>query len=111
MPTLVEADPDFVPRLPSRTVPDDHPYGVDPGGDFKHRVERKHRGSVKWKLCRTVPGIGGTGWRTKQGHVLKNHAYYSLPKNINKWNDPVGGDFLKMTEGFFSTLRIEIIRR
>ncbi|CAD7969810.1 unnamed protein product, partial [Amoebophrya sp. A25] len=88
MPTLVEQSPDFVPPLPSTTVSDDYNYNVE-DGDFRYRKERTHKGLVKWKLAKTVPDIGGTGWRTKQGHTLKNHTYYRTPANSNKWNDPV----------------------
>lgn len=52
------------------------------------REERKKRGRVWWRPEHEVPDVGGLGWRSKTGHLLKNQAYYRSA-NQNLWDDPV----------------------
>eukprot|EP00927_Polykrikos_kofoidii_P045797 TRINITY_DN39918_c0_g1_i1.p1 TRINITY_DN39918_c0_g1~~TRINITY_DN39918_c0_g1_i1.p1 ORF type:complete len:641 (+),score=126.94 TRINITY_DN39918_c0_g1_i1:74-1996(+) len=53
------------------------------------RQERSSVGHVKFKTETRVPDVGGLGWRTKSGHLLKNQAYYSQLDKVNKWDKPV----------------------
>lgn len=52
------------------------------------RTERFRDGLIKFRKEKQVPDVGGTGWRTRQGHVLKNQAYYRLTHD-NIWNDAI----------------------
>jgi len=52
------------------------------------RHERHNQGVVKWSVERRVPDVGGQGWRTKTGHLLKNQAFYPQMPNVNKWDNP-----------------------
>merc|ERR1712151_1491902 len=52
------------------------------------RKERKDKGRVGWRKEKRVPDVGGLGWRTKQGHLLKNQAYYTQLTKVNKWDLP-----------------------
>lgn len=53
------------------------------------RQERKELGYVHFKPVPHVPDVGGIGWRTRAGHMLKNQAYYSSKPATNMWDDPV----------------------
>jgi hypothetical protein len=53
------------------------------------RTERAVKGKVAWQLERDVPDVGGLGWRSKTGHILKNQAYYRKPAHQNLWDDPI----------------------
>jgi len=53
------------------------------------RQERKDQGFVHFKAEHRVPDVGGVGWRTRAGHMLKNQAYYSSAPKTNKWDLPV----------------------
>jgi hypothetical protein len=52
------------------------------------RQERGDVGHVRWRTENRVPDVGGLGWRTKAGHLLKNQAYYSQQHKRNKWDEP-----------------------
>lgn len=52
------------------------------------RAERQKYGFIKYNLEKGVPDVGGLGWRSKQGHTLKNQSYYSAFPNTNLWNNP-----------------------
>mmetsp|Transcript_46240 Transcript_46240/g.99850 ORF Transcript_46240/g.99850 Transcript_46240/m.99850 type:complete len:583 (+) Transcript_46240:217-1965(+) len=51
------------------------------------RSERHTSGLVKWSTEPHVPDVGGLGWRTKAGHLLKNQSYYPQVSS-NLWNNP-----------------------
>lgn len=51
------------------------------------RQERQRYGHVRFELAKKVPDVGGLGWRTKSGHLLKNQSYFSQ-LSINKWDNP-----------------------
>jgi len=53
-----------------------------------NRDERLKRGFVHWRVEHGVPDVGGLGWRSKNGNLLKNQAYYSMLPNENAWNNP-----------------------
>jgi len=53
------------------------------------RQERKDVGHVQFKAESKVPDVGGIGWRTRNGQMLKNQAYYSSLPKTNKWDLPV----------------------
>jgi len=53
------------------------------------RQERNDRGYVHFQAEPHVPDVGGVGWRTRTGHMLKNQAYYSSAPATNKWDLPV----------------------
>jgi hypothetical protein len=57
-------------------------------GFADRRTERQKFGLIKYNLEKGVPDVGGLGWRSKQGHVLKNQSYYSAFPNTNIWNNP-----------------------
>ena len=38
--------------------------------------ERSHLGLVRFRKQHMVPDVGGLGWRTKTGHLLKNQSYF-----------------------------------
>eukprot|EP00931_Biecheleriopsis_adriatica_P090868 TRINITY_DN64787_c0_g1_i1.p1 TRINITY_DN64787_c0_g1~~TRINITY_DN64787_c0_g1_i1.p1 ORF type:complete len:587 (-),score=85.99 TRINITY_DN64787_c0_g1_i1:46-1806(-) len=50
------------------------------------REERSHTGLVKFKRQPKVPDVGGLGWRTKTGHLLKNQSYYTQKSKQNLWD-------------------------
>jgi len=52
------------------------------------RQERKNAGLVRFYPEPNVPDVGGLGWRTKSGHLLKNQAFYNQRPGINKWDQP-----------------------
>eukprot|EP00930_Biecheleria_cincta_P043339 TRINITY_DN29778_c0_g1_i1.p1 TRINITY_DN29778_c0_g1~~TRINITY_DN29778_c0_g1_i1.p1 ORF type:complete len:592 (+),score=96.28 TRINITY_DN29778_c0_g1_i1:28-1803(+) len=52
------------------------------------REERSHSGLVKFKKEHHVPDVGGLGWRTKTGHLLKNQSYYTQKSKENLWDNP-----------------------
>eukprot|EP00928_Gymnodinium_smaydae_P078646 TRINITY_DN62753_c0_g1_i1.p1 TRINITY_DN62753_c0_g1~~TRINITY_DN62753_c0_g1_i1.p1 ORF type:complete len:618 (+),score=130.08 TRINITY_DN62753_c0_g1_i1:330-2183(+) len=61
--------------------------------EFSHaaedkRQERHDRGHVLWHTESRIPDVGGLGWRTKTGHLLKNQAYFTQLSNVNKWDLP-----------------------
>mmetsp|Transcript_111 Transcript_111/g.301 ORF Transcript_111/g.301 Transcript_111/m.301 type:complete len:624 (-) Transcript_111:65-1936(-) len=52
------------------------------------RQERRRNGVLKFQIEDDVPDVGGIGWRSKHGHMLKNQAYYAgIPKQ-NIWDNP-----------------------
>mmetsp|Transcript_1154 Transcript_1154/g.2850 ORF Transcript_1154/g.2850 Transcript_1154/m.2850 type:complete len:579 (-) Transcript_1154:67-1803(-) len=51
------------------------------------REDRHGRGYVPFEHEPVVPDMGGLGWRTKTGHMIKNQAFYEM-KPINKWDSP-----------------------
>jgi hypothetical protein len=53
------------------------------------RQERRDRGYVHFRPESNVPDVGGLGWRTRAGHLLKNQAYYSCKPKTNKWDLPL----------------------
>jgi hypothetical protein len=53
------------------------------------RQERKDHGYVHFSKEPHVPDVGGIGWRTRTGHMLKNQAYYSSAPKTNKWDLPI----------------------
>merc|ERR1719446_21207 len=53
------------------------------------REMKTKQGCIPWRLEREVPDVGGLGWRSKTGHLLKNQAYYRKPAHQNLWDDPV----------------------
>ncbi|CAK0804380.1 unnamed protein product [Prorocentrum cordatum] len=57
------------------------------GADDKRR-ERDVFGHVPFELERRVPDVGGLGWRTKSGQMIKNQTFYSQRPKVNKWDDP-----------------------
>jgi hypothetical protein len=52
------------------------------------RMERHEHGHVPFKTENRVPDVGGLGWRTKTGHLLKNQSYFCQLDKINKWDLP-----------------------
>lgn len=70
----------FKDQMRGRSANKEHP---DP------REERKQKGCISWRLEHDVPDVGGLGWRSKTGHLLKNQAYYRKPAHQNLWDDPV----------------------
>lgn len=54
----------------------------------ERREVRNHAGLVKFKKEHHVPDVGGLGWRTKTGHLLKNQSYYTQKSNENLWDNP-----------------------
>mmetsp|Transcript_72875 Transcript_72875/g.236785 ORF Transcript_72875/g.236785 Transcript_72875/m.236785 type:complete len:575 (-) Transcript_72875:201-1925(-) len=51
------------------------------------RSERQAKGLVPWSTEQHVPDVGGLGWRTKTGHMLKNQSFYPQVTG-NTWNNP-----------------------
>jgi len=51
------------------------------------RLDRKRRGLVPWSPEPQVPDVGGVGWRTKAGHLIKNQSFYPQV-STNKWDNP-----------------------
>lgn len=60
----------------------DHPKA------HENRQERLANGLVKWGTHSSVPDVGGMGWRTRSGHMLKNQSYYSKRDDQNWWDVP-----------------------
>lgn len=52
------------------------------------RDERKRTGLVRWEVEQGVPDVGGLGWRSRAGHLLKNQTYYAVQPNLNLWDNP-----------------------
>lgn len=50
------------------------------------RKERTNRGLVRFRSEPRVPDVGGLGWRTSSGHLLKNQAFYCQKPKVNKWD-------------------------
>eukprot|EP00408_Alexandrium_pacificum_P062870 CAMPEP_0171167332 /NCGR_PEP_ID=MMETSP0790-20130122/7149_1 /TAXON_ID=2925 /ORGANISM="Alexandrium catenella, Strain OF101" /LENGTH=600 /DNA_ID=CAMNT_0011632155 /DNA_START=32 /DNA_END=1831 /DNA_ORIENTATION=+ len=50
------------------------------------RKERTCKGLVRFKSEQRVPDVGGLGWRTASGHLLKNQGFYSQHSRVNKWD-------------------------
>lgn len=65
------------------------------------RVERRVQGLVKYQPEKGVPAYGATGWRTRNGKMLKNQQYYRSIGRFNLWNDPIhaGRDTWKCFHG------------
>eukprot|EP00929_Paragymnodinium_shiwhaense_P041044 TRINITY_DN2134_c0_g1_i1.p1 TRINITY_DN2134_c0_g1~~TRINITY_DN2134_c0_g1_i1.p1 ORF type:complete len:740 (+),score=199.50 TRINITY_DN2134_c0_g1_i1:126-2345(+) len=53
------------------------------------RYERQRYGLLKFEPEKGMPEVGGPGWRTKWGHMLKNQTYYSQVPKQNLWDNPV----------------------
>eukprot|EP00442_Polarella_glacialis_P052470 CAMPEP_0115165724 /NCGR_PEP_ID=MMETSP0227-20121206/73749_1 /TAXON_ID=89957 /ORGANISM="Polarella glacialis, Strain CCMP 1383" /LENGTH=586 /DNA_ID=CAMNT_0002578223 /DNA_START=139 /DNA_END=1900 /DNA_ORIENTATION=+ len=53
------------------------------------REERQEYGSVQFRPEPNVPDVGGLGWRTKTGHLIKNQAYYIQQPKVNLWDSAV----------------------
>jgi hypothetical protein len=55
------------------------------------REQRKAIGLVKYKPDNVVTDTRGPGWRTRQGHMVKNQAFYRLGTGQaqNVWDDPI----------------------
>jgi len=93
-----------VPDYPSQVEDDmlrDRPSLSNFCHEIDPRVERKRRGSVKYRVERSTPDFGATGWRTRTGTMLKNQQYYRSFKRFNLWNDPIhaGRDTWKCYHG------------
>merc|ERR1719359_928527 len=63
------------------------------GAEYAHqamdkRQARDDHGHVPFKTENRVPDVGGLGWRTKTGHLLKNQSYFTQIDKINKWDLP-----------------------
>ncbi|CAE7943453.1 Pla2g4d [Symbiodinium sp. KB8] len=52
------------------------------------RDERNRRGMIKFRLENGVPDVGGLGWRSRAGHLLKNQTFYASRPGENQWNNP-----------------------
>ena len=52
------------------------------------REERNRRGMIKYRLENGVPDVGGLGWRSRAGHLLKNQTFYASRPGENQWNNP-----------------------
>lgn len=50
--------------------------------------ERSHLGLVRFRKQHMVPDVGGLGWRTKTGHLLKNQSYFPQNTRVNTWDVP-----------------------
>ncbi|KAF4652286.1 hypothetical protein FOL47_011178, partial [Perkinsus chesapeaki] len=37
----------------------------------------------------SLPDTAGATWRTREGHMIKNQSYFSLPRSEISWNNPV----------------------
>jgi hypothetical protein len=57
------------------------------GADDKRRERDKH-GHIPFRLEHRVPDVGGIGWRTKSGQMIKNQNFYSQQTKVNKWDEP-----------------------
>eukprot|EP00747_Dinoflagellata_sp_TGD_P211692 gnl/TRDRNA2_/TRDRNA2_84901_c0_seq1.p1 gnl/TRDRNA2_/TRDRNA2_84901_c0~~gnl/TRDRNA2_/TRDRNA2_84901_c0_seq1.p1 ORF type:complete len:605 (-),score=96.09 gnl/TRDRNA2_/TRDRNA2_84901_c0_seq1:77-1891(-) len=64
-----------------------HIQHVQSGLDDR-REERRRQGFIKFREEYGVPDVGGIGWRSKTGHLLKNQTYYSSVPGQNDWNNP-----------------------
>jgi len=53
-----------------------------------NRQERSHLGLVRFRKQHMVPDVGGLGWRTKTGHLLKNQSYFPQNTRVNTWDVP-----------------------
>ncbi|CAJ1339325.1 unnamed protein product [Effrenium voratum] len=53
----------------------------------EHRQERTQLGLVRFRRQPMVPDVGGLGWRTKTGHLLKNQSFYPQTA-VNTWDLP-----------------------
>jgi len=76
------------PKPPSQLGPEDFETEFKDHLIDDKRAERQRNGLVKYSQEKGVPDVGGLGWRSKQGHVLKNQSYYSAFPNTNIWNNP-----------------------
>lgn len=57
--------------------------------EFPDRREERNRfGFIRWKLENGVPDVGGLGWRSRQGHLLKNQSFFASLAGENQWNNP-----------------------
>ena len=52
------------------------------------REERDRFGFIRWKLENGVPDVGGLGWRSRGGHLLKNQSFFASRPGENQWNNP-----------------------
>lgn len=60
-----------------------------PGSEFAdRRVERHRLGALRWEVERAVPDVGGPGWRSKTGHLLKNQTFFATQPAMHLWDNP-----------------------
>lgn len=52
------------------------------------REERNRCGLIRFKLENGVPDVGGLGWRSRAGHLLKNQTFFASRPGENQWNNP-----------------------
>lgn len=52
------------------------------------REERDRCGLIRFKLENGVPDVGGLGWRSRAGHLLKNQTFFASRPGENQWNNP-----------------------
>lgn len=52
------------------------------------REERQRRGLIKYRLENGVPDVGGMGWRSRTGQLLKNQTFYASRPGTNLWDNP-----------------------
>lgn len=52
------------------------------------REERSRCGLIRFKLENGVPDVGGLGWRSRAGHLLKNQTFFASKPGENQWNNP-----------------------
>lgn len=76
----------------------------------RKRSERSQFGVVKFQRQLLVPDVGGLGWRTKTGHLLKNQSYYPQT-SMNSWDVPACAGvrtWQDMQERSFNSLIFEL---
>eukprot|EP00747_Dinoflagellata_sp_TGD_P189146 gnl/TRDRNA2_/TRDRNA2_49105_c0_seq1.p1 gnl/TRDRNA2_/TRDRNA2_49105_c0~~gnl/TRDRNA2_/TRDRNA2_49105_c0_seq1.p1 ORF type:complete len:599 (+),score=114.05 gnl/TRDRNA2_/TRDRNA2_49105_c0_seq1:122-1918(+) len=52
------------------------------------RQERQDHGHVLFRTESHVFDIGGLGWRTKSGQMVKNQGYFTQLSKVNDWDKP-----------------------
>ncbi|CAK9054451.1 unnamed protein product [Durusdinium trenchii] len=52
------------------------------------RDERQRLGLIRFHLEDGVPEVGGLGWRSRGGHLLKNQTFFASKPGENLWNNP-----------------------
>ncbi|CAE8624530.1 unnamed protein product [Polarella glacialis] len=52
------------------------------------REERQRRGLIKFRQETGVPDVGGMGWRSRTGHLLKNQTFYASRPDACLWDNP-----------------------
>ena len=83
-----DAEPDPAEHEPTESMEAEplRPQGTLEFPD--RREERKRRGMIKYRLENGVPDVGGLGWRSRAGHLLKNQTFYASRPGENQWNNP-----------------------